>query len=399
MMRHECRNRLGTSASSAISIAIVIIIYNVSLIQLSLAQYPDVKNNTAQRARTPLCVNLESWGHYGCSEKTYVFTTNATSSTPKHPRSQRFSVRKHNSTPHVVQVHTSASRVDSPLPLTPKCTGLKQTEPCWQRVEDDPECFVWNRYYVPEQTVTWSGGCSSGRATGNGTLIWTIDDLSEEEVGLLDHGIKQLQWTIRHSDGTVSEGRYVDGYRHGRWTTQYPGGRTAGGSYVHGYRSGHWVQHTLDGAIAEGPFLQGKRHGRWRIQMLSGVVVEGPFVHGTRQGWWIEKDASGNVYEGPYADGGMHGIWTKTATNGAVFEGPYANNLMHGWWIERHPDGGVVEGVMENGKKVGRWITRYADGTTLEGDHLDGKQHGVWIIRYADGTISELEFVHGELQE
>ena len=399
MTRYKCRNRLEQFVSWVISTGIVLIVFSVSVTQLGLAANPDFQNYTAQHVRTPISLNLESLCPFEGIERAYVLTTNKISNTPRQPRSQRISTRKHNSSLRVAQVHSIASPAESSIPLTPKCADLKQTEPCWQELHGNSQCFVWSRYYIPEQTVTWSGGCSSGRASGNGTLVRTEGKLSEKEIGLLDQGKKQLQWTIHHSDDTVSKGRYIDGYKDGHWSTLYPDGREAGGSYEHGYKTGHWVQRTLDGTVARGPFLKGKRHGRWWIQIPSGAVVEGPFVHGARTGWWTEEDASGNVYEGPYSEGRKNGIWTLTATNGAVIEGRYVDDLQHGWWMERHPDGGVVEGKMENGKKVGRWITRYTDGTTLEGDHLDGKQHGVWTIRYPDGTISELTYVHGEHQE
>ena len=41
----------------------------------------------------------------------------------------------------------------------------------WQQLENNPSCSVWNAYPQPNETVTWSGACTNGKAQGRGTAV------------------------------------------------------------------------------------------------------------------------------------------------------------------------------------------------------------------------------------
>lgn len=41
-----------------------------------------------------------------------------------------------------------------------------------QKYENHADCYVWNGYPQPNETVTWSGSCKASRADGDGTLVW-----------------------------------------------------------------------------------------------------------------------------------------------------------------------------------------------------------------------------------
>ena len=52
--------------------------------------------------------------------------------------------------------------------------------------------------------------------------------------------------SVRYAGGTVGEGPYVDGERHGHWVLRWDGGG-AEGPFVNGKEHGHWVYRSADG--------------------------------------------------------------------------------------------------------------------------------------------------------
>ncbi len=153
---------------------------------------------------------------------------------------------------------------------------------------------------------------------------------------------------------------------------------------------------TADGSVWEGPFVDGKKHGNWVVRLADGTVAEGPFVDDKRHGDWVERFADGTVGKGPYVDDKRHGDWVVPLADGSVQEGPYVDDKMHGRWVIRLADGSVAEGPFVDDKMHGRWVIRLADGTVQEGPYVDGKQHGNWVWRKADGTVYDVSYRNGE---
>ena len=103
---------------------------------------------------------------------------------------------------------------------TPLCTGEEDT-PCWMETSNQPGCYVWNPNPAPEETVTWTGSCVDGKASGRGKLVWRFrrDGVSKTSEGEGEMREDNLvgHWVYRTSDGEVWEGPFVDGKRHGRF--------------------------------------------------------------------------------------------------------------------------------------------------------------------------------------
>ena len=232
------------------------------------------------------------------------------------------------------------------------CAGQPKGAECWKALTGQPGCYVWDNYLITDQTVTWTGTCSGGRAQGEGTLKWVWEDGEKtlESTGSLTDGKAHGPWVLRLADGGVQEGPLVDGKRHGQW-----------------------VLRLADGGVQEGPFVDGKLHGQWVVRYTDGTVGGGPYVDGKRHGQWVIRDADGDVLEGPYVDGKRHGPW-----------------------VFRLADGGVQEGPFVEGKKHGQWVLRFANGQVEEGPYVDGKKHGQWVLRWADGRVEHLTFEDGE---
>lgn len=163
------------------------------------------------------------------------------------------------------------------------CGGKPEGAECWKELESHPGCFVWDDHYYADQTVTWTGECKDGLASGTGNLEWVRGDDENEHTGLLRGGKYQGDWVIRNAEGSVAEGPMVDGKGNGQWTVRTADGDVYQGPFVNGEKNGQWVERHANGGSAEGPYVDDKRHGRWSVRFPDGRTETVTFVNGERQ--------------------------------------------------------------------------------------------------------------------
>ena len=170
------------------------------------------------------------------------------------------------------------------------CSDKAVGASCWMETANQPGCYFWNPNPQPGETVTWTGDCSNGLASGVGTREWRYRNadgqaVSSGETGQFQNGkMGDGYWTIRTTDGDVYEGPVVDGERSGRWILRFRDGEAEvkgveEGPYVSGKRNGHWVLRSASGTVEEGPYVDGKKHGRWVERQADGDVREWDYVH------------------------------------------------------------------------------------------------------------------------
>jgi hypothetical protein len=82
----------------------------------------------------------------------------------------------------------------------------RSVEPGWITATNQ-DCKIWNPSPQPNESVTWSGGCKDGLASGKGTLRWT-------ENGRPD---------------AVFDGEYANGKRNGAGVLTLPDGKREAG--------------------------------------------------------------------------------------------------------------------------------------------------------------------------
>ena len=131
-------------------------------------------------------------------------------------------------------------------------------------IENHPGCYTWNPNLSSNETVTWTGACSGGLASGPGEMTWSYTGsdgkpLSASDAGELRNGKRHGRWSVRHADGNVEEGPYVDGKKHGRWTWRFANGNVWEGPFVDGNLNGRWTVRFADGSVSEGPYVDNKR--------------------------------------------------------------------------------------------------------------------------------------------
>ena len=85
----------------------------------------------------------------------------------------------------------------------------KPATPDWITTTNQP-CKVWNPEPQPNESVTWSGPCKDGLASGHGLLSWT------------ENGKPDL----------VYEGDYANGKRNGHGVMITPDGKRFEGDWV-----------------------------------------------------------------------------------------------------------------------------------------------------------------------
>ena len=81
--------------------------------------------------------------------------------------------------------------------VSPLCTG-QTGKSCWMELSNRPGCYIWNHNSQPEETVTWSGACVDGKASGRGKVTWRHR--------------KDGAWRTTSDEGEYSEGKDQDGH-------------------------------------------------------------------------------------------------------------------------------------------------------------------------------------------
>ena len=175
----------------------------------------------------------------------------------------------------------AASSEGEAAELSPKCAEMQKGASCWWELVDPPGCYIFDYYYNPPGTATWSGTCSGGVAVGRGTWKWQLSAGSGEGTGTLVHGKLHGRWVERWASGFVREGPFVDGERNGHWVERHPDGAVQEGPFEGGERNGHWVERHPDGSVQEGPYVDSKRNGTWVYRLDDGsCVVKVHYSHG-----------------------------------------------------------------------------------------------------------------------
>jgi hypothetical protein len=141
-------------------------------------------------------------------------------------------------------------------------------------------CKVWNPNPELNETITWTGSCQNGIATGNGTLQW------------FEGGMAGPRY-----DGNLEKGRMS-----GNGVYTWKGGSSYDGQWVDGNMDGHGVFKSIDGS---------RYDGQWADDRISG--------HG------IYTWPNGTRYDGEFANSLPNGPGTYTLSNGTTYSGNWTN--------------------------------------------------------------------------
>ena len=197
--------------------------------------------------------------------------------------------------------------------------------PNWIIATNQP-CQLHNPFPEPGETVTWSGGCVDGKASGHGRMVWRGSYGEEVYVGSMRDGRPHGRGVETYPDGSRYEGEFRDGRPHGRGVETYPDGSRYEGEFRADRRHGRGTYTYPDGSRYEGEWRDNNKHGRGFETHANGNRYEGEFRDDMRHGRGIATYADGNRYEGEFRDGKPHGRGTATLPDGSTLTCEWRDN-------------------------------------------------------------------------
>ena len=116
---------------------------------------------------------------------------------------------------------------------------LKPFGPNWFIAENQP-CQLWQQNPEPGETITWSGACVDGKASGEGReVLYSPDGGQSVYEGEWRNGKKHGQGTYTWADGARYEGEWAYGRAHGYGTYTTVSGKRYTGEWRNGcYKAG-----------------------------------------------------------------------------------------------------------------------------------------------------------------
>ena len=170
-------------------------------------------------------------------------------------------------------------------------------------IAENQSCQVHYPYPKSGVTVTWSGECVAGKASGKGRLVWRKSNSIITYEGEYFRGKAHGRGTYTTAKGDRYEGEFRNDMRHGRGTDTWANGSRYVGEYRDGKRHGRGTSTWTSGNRYVGEYRDGKRHGRGIYTWANGDRYEGEFRYGKRHGRGIYTRANGDRYEGEFRDG------------------------------------------------------------------------------------------------
>ncbi|MBG6200901.1 hypothetical protein IWQ48_002030 [Labrenzia sp. EL_13] len=212
----------------------------------------------------------------------------------------------------------------------------RATEPRWHAAENR-DCKVWNAYPMAQETMTYTGDCINGIASGKGRIEWSYVRLNVRGMETYEGGMR-------------------NGKSHGQ------------GVFV-------WI----DGTRYEGGFLMGDFSGQGVFEFKNGNSYKGGFKENMFHGTGVFLFANGNHYEGDFREDMFNGIGVFNFARGNHYEGGFKDDLFDGHGVLSLGNGDRYEGEFQRGLFHGQGFFSWANGNSHEGQYREGKPHGFGV--------------------
>lgn len=156
-------------------------------------------------------------------------------------------------------------------------------------------CKVWGYASEANRTVTWSGACVGGYASGRGVVEWFAGGrLTDRYEGDMVEGTYHGTGSYAFPNGDRYQGGWSRGLQEGHGSYVSNGWRYDG-DYAEGLPSGHGAMVLQNGDRYEGDFAANLPHGagtaRIGRETYAGNWVKGCFKQGNRRMTWIATAA------------------------------------------------------------------------------------------------------------
>lgn len=304
-------------------------------------------------------------------------------------------------------------------------------------------------------TVSWTGECNNGRASGVGDVIAfsagklryilrgqfrdgdlikqenvrdcagnvCADDVPRSLLRLHEQvaaagpavpatasaGVGTAPPAVAPTPTAVREVVAVDGVYRGQITSdpvtgalsgtvraQYNDGRSFEGTLRNSRKEGAGTYAWPDGQRYSGQWRDDLQDGKGTLTFANGDVYEGDFVRNERTGVGTLRYKNGGSYTGQWLRGARDGRGVEEWPNGQRYDGTWKNNRKDGAGTMRFPDGDSYDGDWRDDRATGKGDILFASGDSYTGDVRDGVAHGQGIMRWGSGDRFEGEFDAGK---
>ena len=208
-----------------------------------------------------------------------------------------------------------------------------------------------------------------------------------------------VQAEIRAPDA-VYRGRFasdpVTGVISGEGRVQFLDGRSFEGAVKNGRKQGKGAHVWADAQRYEGDWLDDQQQGRGKLTFANGDFYEGDFVKGERTGEGTFRQTSGDSYVGQWVRGIRDGRGVAEWVNGQRYEGTWRADRREGQGLMKFQDGGTYDGEWKNDQPSGQGDILFASGDAYTGLVKNGVPHGQGIFRWGSGDRFDGEFADGK---
>ena len=238
-------------------------------------------------------------------------------------------------------------------------------------------CGVWNSENEENVSISWSGGCQDGKASGSGVLVWLENGkIVGRFKGTMSNGKAQgygkLDFEV--DDGFAHyEGEFRSSEIHGRGVLEFP-----------------------DKSRVEGDFSHDKMNGFIKATITEGGSYEGEVSNNMPHGKGLQITPEGEEYYGEFIDGEREGKGTLLLTNGDIYEGQFKDDLANGFGALSTAEEGSFKGQFKDGLPNGEGIFTDLNGDVAKGNFIDGEPDGKIIFTMKRGKTKEEIWKNGK---
>lgn len=139
------------------------------------------------------------------------------------------------------------------------CASLVQAAEHWI-ADQKTGCQIKNPLPLPDESVSWSGSCVDGKASGPGTLRWYANStLFLTLNGVMEAGQCRRNCTVSTKGGNKYVGDLLDNRPHGNGIMTYADGTKYSGNWAGGKKHGKGTFVAKDGSSQEELWEHGKK--------------------------------------------------------------------------------------------------------------------------------------------
>jgi len=121
-------------------------------------------------------------------------------------------------------------------------------------------CQIRNPLPIPDESVSWSGGCADGKASGLGKLFWYANGkLFLTLDGVMEAGQCRRACIVTTQTGSKYVGELLDNRPHGSGIMSYADGTKYSGGWAGGKKHGKGTFIAIDGSSQEEIWEHGRK--------------------------------------------------------------------------------------------------------------------------------------------